>query len=96
MAKGYVIASVTVQDEVAYQRYADLARDAMAKHGARILAKGGRYEALEGNARQRNVILEFESFEAARRYWSSSEYQLARTHRIGAAEIDLCLVEGVT
>lgn len=74
MAKGYVIASVTVHDDVAYQRYVDLARDAMAKHGARILARGGRYEALEGNARQRNVILEFESFEAARRYWSSNEY----------------------
>jgi uncharacterized protein (DUF1330 family) len=95
MAKGYVIARVTVLDAEAYQRYADGARQAMQEHGARILARGGRFEALEGEARPRNVILEFESFEAARRYWNSATYQAARAHRLGAAEIELCIVEGV-
>lgn len=93
--KGYVIARVTVTDPEAYQRYADGAREAMREHGAKILARGGRFDAMEGEARPRNVILEFDSFEAARNYWRSETYQAARAHRLGAAEIELCIVEGV-
>ena len=95
MPKGYIIARASIQDEGAYRAYADLARMAMQKYGARILARGGKYEALEGDARPRNVILEFETFEAALQYWRSDEYQDARKHRIGAADIELCAVEGV-
>ncbi len=95
MPKGYIIARVSIEDEGAYKTYAELARIAMQKYGARILARGGRYEALEGSARPRNVILEFDTFEAALTYWKSNEYQDARKHRIGAAEIELCAVEGV-
>jgi uncharacterized protein (DUF1330 family) len=92
--KGYVIARVTVTDPEAYQRYAEGARQAMREHGARILARGGRFEAVEGEGRPRNVILEFDSFEAAKTYWRSETYQAARAHRLGAAEIELCIVEG--
>ncbi len=95
MPKGYVIARVTVTDPQAYQRYAERAREAITEHGARILVRGGRFEALEGEARPRNVILEFDSFDAARRYWRSETYQAARAHRLGAADIELCVVEGV-
>ncbi|TPE60989.1 DUF1330 domain-containing protein [Sandaracinobacter neustonicus] len=94
-AKGYVIARVSVQDSDAYAHYAQLARLAMERHGARILARGGRYHELEGAARPRNVILEFDSYDAALRYWQSPEYQDARRHRLHAAEIELCVVEGV-
>lgn len=95
MAKGYVVARVTVEDSDAYARYASLARIAMDKFGARILARGGRFAELEGPARPRNVILEFSSYAAAVDYWNSPEYQEARTHRLGAADIELCVVEGV-
>ncbi len=95
MAKGYIISRVTVHDPEAYKHYADLARLAMEQHGARILARGGRYEALEGSARPRNVILEFDSFEQALTYWHSAEYQNARQYRLNAADIELCVVEGV-
>lgn len=95
MSKGYVIARVTVSDQDAYADYAALARVAMDKFGARILARGGRFEALEGKARPRNVILEFTSFDRAVDYWNSPEYQEARSHRLNAADIELCVVEGV-
>lgn len=95
MPKGYIIARVTVSDPEAYAQYAALARMAMDRFGARILARGGRYTALEGEARPRNVILEFASYDTALEYWNSSEYQNARSHRLGAAEIELCAVEGV-
>ena len=67
MPKGYIIARVTVDDNDAYMHYAAGARIAMAKYGARILVLGGQHTALDGAARPRNVVLEFESFERRRR-----------------------------
>ena len=62
--------------------------------GARRWRAAGASEALEGKARARNVVLEFESYDAARRYFYSEQYQAARTLREGAAEIEMVLVEG--
>jgi uncharacterized protein (DUF1330 family) len=95
MAKAYIIVSVDVSDSEAYARYVALAPEAATKYGARVLARGGRSEALEGSARARNVILEFDDYETARAYYHSIEYQNARTHRIGAADFHMTLVEGV-
>ncbi len=94
MPKGYIIARVTVNDPDAYAHYAKGAYAAMQKHGARILARGGRSEALEGEARARNVILEFESYEKAKAYFNSPEYQDARKHREGGSIGEFVLVEG--
>jgi uncharacterized protein (DUF1330 family) len=94
MPKGYVISRVDVKDPEAYARYVAAATQAIAAHGGRPLARGGRYEALEGKARARNVVLEFDSYEAARTYFHSAEYQAARALREGAAEMEMVLVEG--
>lgn len=93
MPKGYIIARVTVEDNEAYMRYAQAASIAMKKYGARILARAGKYEALDGEARPRNVILEFESYDQAKAYFDSPEYQAARTHRMGSVG-EFVLVEG--
>ena len=95
MPKGYLISRVDVTDPDAYARYAAAATKAIAAHGGRPLARGGRHEALEGKARARNVILEFDTYDAARAYFHSAEYQAARAMRKGAAEIEMVLVEGV-
>ena len=94
MPKGYIIARVTVDDNDAYMRYAQGALIAMKKYGAYILARGGKHEALDGDARPRNVILEFESYEKAKAYFNSPEYQTARTHRVGKSIGEFVLVEG--
>jgi uncharacterized protein (DUF1330 family) len=94
VSKGYVIARVDIKDPEAYARYAGEATKVIAAHGGRALARGGRYEALEGMARARNVVLEFDSYDAARAYYYSAEYQAARALREGAAEIEMVLVEG--
>ena len=94
MPKGYVIARVDVHDPQAYARYAAEATKAIAAHGGEPLARGGRYEALEGQARARNVVIEFASYDAARAYYYSAEYQAARALREGAAEMEMVLVEG--
>ena len=94
MPKGYVISRVDIKDPDAYARYAAAATKVIAAHGGRPLARGGRFEALEGQARARNVVLEFDSYDAARTYFFSAEYQAARALREGAAEIEMVLVEG--
>jgi uncharacterized protein (DUF1330 family) len=95
MPKGYVISRVDVINPDAYARYAAAATKAIADHGGKPLARGGRSEALEGAARTRNVVLEFESYDAARAYFHSEQYQAARALRAGAADIEMVLVEGV-
>ncbi len=95
MPKGYIIARVDVLDPEAYARYAAEAIKVIAAHGAKVLARGGGSEALEGKARARNVVLEFDSYDAARTQHHSAEYPAARALREGAAEVEIVLVEGV-
>ncbi|MBV8112917.1 MAG: DUF1330 domain-containing protein [Hyphomicrobiales bacterium] len=94
MPKGYLITRVDVADPDAYARYAEAATKAIAAHGGRVLARGGRCEALEGKARARNVVLEFDTYEKARAYFHSPEYQAAKALRQGAAEMEMVVVEG--
>lgn len=95
MPKGYVIVRVTVHDPERYAEYAKLSTEAIRKYGGRPLVRGGRYEALEGEARPRNVVLEFDSYEQARAYYYSPEYAAARAVRQPVSEGEFVLVEGV-
>ena len=67
MPKGYIVARITVTDPEAYAAYAAGATEAIAKYQGRPLVRGGAHEALEGEARPRNVVIEFDSVEQARR-----------------------------
>ena len=95
MAKGYIIAHVSVEDVDQYKQYAERAAAAQALFGARVLVRAGRYECLEGESRSRTVVLEFSSYDQARAYFHSPEYQQARQFRIGAAIADIMVIEGV-
>jgi uncharacterized protein (DUF1330 family) len=95
MTKGYLIVRVDITDPKAYAAYAEVAGNAIAKLGAKVLARGGRFEALEGVARARNVVMEFDSYDSARAFYFSPEYSAARTMREGAAVVEYVLVEGM-
>lgn len=96
MAKGYLIARINVTDPEQFAVYAKLAGAASAKHGARALARGGRFETLEGAVRERNVVLEFNSFEQARAYYFSDDYQAAKKEREAAGVAEFVIVEGIS
>jgi uncharacterized protein (DUF1330 family) len=49
---------------------------------------------VEGEGRARNIVLEFDSLDAARAYASSPEYQAAKKLREAAGFLDMVLVEG--
>jgi uncharacterized protein (DUF1330 family) len=94
-APTYVVNQVEVHDMETYQQYVAMAVPAIASHGGRILASGGRVETLEGDAvPSRVVIIEFPSWHAAEAYYRSSEYQAARAVRAGSATVRFALVEG--
>ncbi|MGY9035481.1 MAG: DUF1330 domain-containing protein [Rhodobacterales bacterium] len=90
----YWIGNVKVTDEEAYGKYAAIATIAIAEHGGKFLARGGKYEQLEGNDRSRNVLAKFPSLEAAHNCYYSDRYQEAVSHAKDACERDLVIVEG--
>ena len=95
MPKGYVIARVTVTNPEAYAEYAKGATEAIRQYGGRPLVRGGAYEALEGEARPRNVVIEFELRRAGpHAIINSPEYQAAKAKREGACVAEFVLVEG--
>ena len=95
MAKGYWIARVDVRDPERYKDYVTAAKPAFEKYGAQFLARGGRYERLEGQVRARNVVVEFPSLEAAHDCYHSPEYQIAAGIRQEVADAEMVIVEGI-
>ncbi|MGC8202534.1 DUF1330 domain-containing protein [Aliiroseovarius sp. PTFE2010] len=87
------IAHVTVTDPESYGKYAELAGPAIALHGGKFIARGGRYVQLEGQDRSRNVVARFPSVEAAVDCYHSPEYQQALSHAKGASQRELMVVE---
>ena len=88
MPKGYIVARIVVTDP---EKYADYVKDASAaiqKYGGKPLVRGGQMAELEGEGRPRNVVIEFESLEQAKRYYHSPEYQAAKKKREGAGHAD--------
>ncbi|PRY78736.1 uncharacterized protein (DUF1330 family) [Yoonia maritima] len=87
------IAHVTVTDDAAYKKYAELAGPAIADHGGTFIARGGRYVQLEGKERPRNVVARFPSVDEAVACYHSDAYQKALDHARGASERELVVVE---
>ena len=92
----YFIVQSTITDEGQYQKYRDAVIPMMMKHGAKIIVRGAKVEALEGHHdARRMVIFEFPSMDAIRAFWNSPEYIPVKKIREGAAKLDVWVVEGV-
>jgi uncharacterized protein (DUF1330 family) len=95
MAKGYWIAHVHVTDPEEYKKYVSGAHDAFVAHDAKFLARGGKNAEVEGAlGRERHVVIEFPSYQAALDCYNSTEYQAARNFRAEAGIATIVLVEG--
>tara|TARA_R110002051_G_scaffold25371_10_gene62007 strand:- start:1780 stop:2067 length:288 start_codon:yes stop_codon:yes gene_type:complete len=89
------IAHVMVTDEAAYGEYAKRATVAIADHGGVFLARGGKFEQLEGPERPRNVVARFPSLQAAHDCYFSDAYQAALGFAKGASQRELSIVEEI-
>lgn len=94
MAKGYWIGHVDVSDPDGYKAYIQANAVAFAKYGARFLVRGGKSETVEGEARARHVVLEFDSYEKAMECYRSPEYAAAIKLRLPVSVGDIVVVEG--
>jgi uncharacterized protein (DUF1330 family) len=94
MAKGYWIVRVSVRDEQRYPEYLAAARPAFEKFGANFIVRGGAFDAMEGNSRDRNVVVEFVDRATALACYNSPEYQAAKAIRQKYAEADFLIIEG--
>ena len=76
--KGYIVCVYeTIKDDYALKNYALKAKDAVEKYNGKFLIRGGEKITTEGNEFIRTVVIEFSSFDQAKKFFYSSEYQLA-------------------
>jgi uncharacterized protein (DUF1330 family) len=92
----YWVARAKINDPVEYKKYTDLVPAIIAKHGGKVLARGGRHQIMEGPQKfHRFVVIEFPSFEQGVACFTSPEYdQAAAFRRSGAGEVETIIVDG--
>ena len=92
----YWVARSKINDPVEYKKYTDLVPAIIAKHGGKVLARGGKFQIMEGPQKfQRFVVIEFPTFEQGVACFTSKEYDDAAAFRRanGAGEVETIMVE---
>ena len=92
----YLLARVEVTDGDRYKEYTKVTPGAIAKYGGKFIVRAGDMVTLEGPEETRRVVLiEFPSFEKAKEFYYSQEYQEAKKLRAGAATGQFLAIDGV-
>ncbi|MBI2985622.1 MAG: DUF1330 domain-containing protein [Deltaproteobacteria bacterium] len=92
----YVITEIDITDPIGYEEYKKMGPPTVAAYGGKFVARGGKAEVLEGSwTPKRIVILQFDSLERAKEWWSSKEYGPAKQVRQRTAVTNMIVVEGV-
>ena len=92
----YWLARCKINDPVEYKKYTDQVPEVVRKHGGKVLARGGRYQVMEGTDKyHRFVVIEFPTLEQAVKCHQSPEYQAAAAFRRapGVGEVEQVIVE---
>ena len=92
----YWVARAKITDPVEYKKYTDRVPDIIRRHGGTVLARGGRYQIMEGpDTFHRFVVIEFPTLEQGVACFQSPEYQEACTfRRNGGGIVENVIVEG--
>src|SRR4030095_11348023 len=91
----YWVARSKINDPVEYKKYTDVVPAIIAKFGGKVLARGGRFQIMEGPDKfHRFVVIEFPTFEQGVACFSSPEYNAAAAcRRSGAGTAQTVIVE---
>ena len=92
----YWVARSKINDPVEYKKYTDLVPGIITKFGGKVLARGGRFQIMEGPDKfQRFIVIEFPTFEQAVACFNSEDYTRASAFRRGGAgEVENVIVDG--
>jgi uncharacterized protein (DUF1330 family) len=94
MPKGYWIGRVDVNNDEGYTPYAAANAAIFKKFGGKFVIRAGKFEAPEGTARSRNVVIEFPDYAAALACYRSPEYQENIKRRLPHSTADILIIEG--
>jgi len=91
----YWVARSKITDPVAYKKYTDRIPAIMQKYGGKVLARGGKYQIMEGPENfHRFVVIEFPLLEQGVKCFESPEYQEAAAFRKpNGGIVELVIVE---
>lgn len=87
------IGHVEVTDADGYAQYAAKAAEVIPSRGGTFIARGGRYQQVEGKDHSRNVVIRFDSFEDAVACYHSPEYQAITTQAQSCSNRSVVIVE---
>lgn len=92
----YWLARSKINDPVEYKKYTDQVPGIIAKYKGKVLARGGKYQIMEGpDTFHRFIVIEFPTMEQAVACFESPEYVAAAAHRrTGAGIVENVIVEG--
>ncbi len=90
---GYVIANYTIHDPEKYEKYPPAVRPTIQQYGGKMLVVERDAKA-KGSPHQVLVVIEFESVEAAQRWYDSPEYTAIKHYREEASEGWVAMVPG--
>lgn len=90
----YVISQIEVTNLEEYMKYASQTVACAEKFGGKFLVKGGSAEWIEGSGAERNVVIEFDSKDAAMAFYNSVEYQKILPIALASSNRSMVLVEG--
>src|ERR1700735_2433629 len=93
----YWVARSKINDPVEYKKYTDRVPGIIAKFGGKVLARGGKFQIMEGPDKfQRFVVIEFPTFAQGVACFTSPEYDRAAAFRRkhGAGEGETIMVDG--
>lgn len=92
----YILAEIEVTHPEGYKAYSAMVPATIEKYGGRFLVRGGTSQPLEGDWPQlRRVILEFPSFDQARKWFDSPDYEKPKALRQANSKGRLLLLDGV-
>jgi len=92
---GYVIAEVDVTDPDAFKKYAEKVPATVAAFDGHYLVRGGKVQAVEGEAPKRITVIAFESAEKAHAWEYSPAYEAIKPMRQSSAKSHIFIVEGL-
>lgn len=91
----YVVAEVDVTDPATFQKYAAKVPETLASFNGHYLVRGGKIQAVEGEAPKRIVVIAFDSAEKARGWEDSPAYEAIKPIRQSSAKSRIFIVEGI-
>lgn len=95
MAKGYLVAHIRVDDAEQFKQFGPMSGAAIQEHGGRVLVRSPGGDVREGSMKPLTIVVEFDDFDTAKRFYDSDAYTEARRLREACSETDLILVEGL-